>query len=333
MDTQLGSAPSQRNPRAPIAGATAWLKRDLAVSDYVVRLSPECILELTETVEELNARRLPTIMLTPAEYPMPACQAAMARVRSILEYGCGFALVDRLPLNGLSAEQALALYWLLSSMIARPVAQKLDGTMIYDVHDTGLTATAGSGIRRDKTKMELSYHTDNSYNESLPQYVALLCVRPARSGGLSKVISLHSVHNEVLRRDLRLLNRLYRPYLFDRQREHLDGEPTVLSAPVFWSTGDQLCARISLHLIRAGYTVKGDAMDKETVTSLDLVEEIFEQDMFSVEFQLEPGVLEFTNNLLIGHSRTAFDDYPEPARKRWLIRLWLRQVGRQAYSG
>ncbi len=333
MDIQLGSSPPQQSLRAPVAGASAWLKCDLTESDYLVRLSHECASELTQTVEELDARHLPTIMLTPAEYPMPACRAAMAHVRSILEDGCGFALVDRLPLNEVSTEQAIALYWLLSSMIARPVAQKLDGTMIYDVRDTGLTATPGSGIRRDKTKMELSYHTDNSYNESLPQYVALLCVRPARSGGLSKVISLHSVYNEVLKRDPRLLDRLYRPYWFDRQREHLDREPVLLSAPIFWATRNQLCARISLHLIRGGYTIKGDAMDEETAASLDLVEGIFEQDVFPLEFRLEPGMLEFTNNLIIGHSRTAFDDYQEPTRKRWLVRLWLRDVGHRSYSG
>ncbi len=74
-------------------------------------------------------------------------------------------------------------------------------------------------------------------------------------------------------------------------------------------------------------------MDEETVASLDLLEEIFEQDVFSLEFRLEPGMLEFTNNLIIGHSRTAFDDYQEPARKRWLVRLWLRDVGHRAYSG
>jgi hypothetical protein len=243
---------SPSSARLASAGPSAWLRRDLAESDYWVRLSQSSILELKRVAAELHANPLPTILLTPEDYRMPACETAMARVRWILQHGCGFAIVDRLPLDEISTEQAIAIYWLLSSMIGRPVAQKRDGTMIYDVHDTGLTATAGSGIRRDKTKMELSYHTDNSYNHSPPECVGLLCIRPARSGGLSRVISLHTVHNEILKRNSRILNRLYSPYWFDRQREHLDGEPTVLSAPVFRRTDQQLEVRISLHQIRGG---------------------------------------------------------------------------------
>jgi hypothetical protein len=74
-------------------------------------------------------------------------------------------------------------------------------------------------------------------------------------------------------------------------------------------------------------------MDKETMTSLDLIERIFEEEEFTLEFQLVPGLLEYTNNFVIGHSRTAFEDYPELLWKRWLVRLWLRDRGRRAYVG
>jgi hypothetical protein len=302
-------------------------------SDYLIHLSPECIRELKEMAKELLTRPLPTILLTPKEYPMPICQETMARVRSILEKGCGFAVVERLPLDQVSAEQAIGLYWLLSSMIARPVAQKLDGTMIYDVRDSGQKATPGSGVRRDKTNMELSYHTDNSYNDTPPEYVGLLCVRPARSGGVSKVMSLHTLHNEALRRDPRILERFYSPYWFDRQREYFSSEPMVLAAPVFLSNGGQIKARVSLHQIQGGYAVKGEVMDETTAASLDLMDAIFAEEKFAVQFQLMAGMLEYTNNFVIGHSRTSFDDYPEPALMRWLVRLWLRDHGRRAYAG
>ena len=66
--------------------------------------------------------------------------------------------------RGLSLDEAKALYWLLAAMLARPVAQKLDGTMIYDVHDTGQQALPGSGVRPDKTNIDLHFHNDNAYN-------------------------------------------------------------------------------------------------------------------------------------------------------------------------
>ena len=67
-------------------------------------------------------------------------------------------------------------------MVARPVAQSLDGTMIYDVLDTGRAALPGSGVRPDQTNIEIKFHTDNSYNTTPPEIVVLLCLRPAKSG-------------------------------------------------------------------------------------------------------------------------------------------------------
>ena len=44
---------------------------------------------------------------------------------------------------------------------------------------------------------------------------------------------------------------------------------------------------------------------------------------FSVTMDLRPGDMQFLNNHVALHSRTAYEDYPEPERRRDLIRLWL----------
>jgi hypothetical protein len=38
---------------------------------------------------------------------------------------------------------------------------------------------------------------------------------------------------------------------------------------------------------------------------------------------LEPGDIQWLSNHSILHARTAYDDHPEPGRKRQLLRLWL----------
>ena len=38
---------------------------------------------------------------------------------------------------------------------------------------------------------------------------------------------------------------------------------------------------------------------------------------------LEPGDLQIMNNHVLLHSRTAFEDYKDPERKRLLYRLWI----------
>jgi alpha-ketoglutarate-dependent taurine dioxygenase len=53
----------------------------------------------------------------------------------------------------------------------------------------------------------------------------------------------------------------------------------------------------------------------------------------AAEFRFEPGQIQLVNNRQIGHRRTAFRDWPEPDRKRHLVRLWLRDGGRAFYNG
>lgn len=317
---------------SPIEAPSAWRRSDLRDEDFRIALSAECIDEISRAADEISRYPLPTILHRPDAFEMPYCAAAMVRVRTILDRGRRFALVERLPVDELGSEAAAAAYWLLASMVARPVAQKLDGSMIYDVRDTGRAALPGSGVRPDQASIELKFHNDNSYNTTPPDYVALLCLRTARSGGHSRVVSFHTVHNEVLARRPELLARLYRPFRFDRQREFHPGEAPVFSAPVF-EIAEELRARFSAHQIRGGYALSEAPIDEAGAAALDAMLEIFDDESLSADFDLEPGQVQFVHNRALGHSRTAFEDHPEPDRRRHLVRLWLRDHGRRAYAG
>jgi alpha-ketoglutarate-dependent taurine dioxygenase len=316
----------------PIDGPSAWLRRDVRTEDWRVELSNACLDEIRRVVDELRAFPLPTIVLGADDFAMPACHEAMARARGILASGVRFAIVDRLPMAEINAAEATAIYWLLSSMIARPVAQKLDGTLIYDVLDTGQQALPGSGVRPDKTSIEIRFHNDNAYNDTPPDYVGLLCLRKAMSGGHSRVISFHTAHNALLARFPKRLARLYEPFWFDRQREFHPGESPIFAAPVFAGAAE-IEARFSVHQINSGYALKGDPLDDEGAAAIAAMFEIVEEDGLSVDFDLEPGQMQFVDNRALGHSRTAFVDYPVPEARRHLIRLWLRDHGRRAYPG
>ncbi|HEV8032939.1 MAG TPA: TauD/TfdA family dioxygenase [Stellaceae bacterium] len=317
----------------PIERPSAWRRRDIRREDYRIELSAACLDEIRRAVDEIRTHPLPTILRTPADFDLTNCRAAMAEVRRVLKQGVRFAVVDRLPVEELSKHEAEAIYWLLASMVARPVAQKLDGTMIYDVHDTGQQALPGSGIRPDKTNIEIRFHIDNAYNTTPPEIVGLLCLRTAKSGGVSRVLSFHTVYNELLARHPELLLRLYRPFWFDRQREFFPGEPDTFSASVFEDDGEELRARFSVHQINSGYALRGEPIDNEGAAALAAALDIFEQPDIAIDFEFKPGEIQFVDNRTLGHSRTEFEDYPEPEQRRHLVRLWLRDHGRRAYPG
>ncbi len=258
----------------------------------------------------------------------------MNDVRRVTQDGPMFAVLDRLPLAEMNRDEAVSLYWLMSSLLARPVAQKIAGQMFYDVMDTGQKLSPGSGIRPTVTNVDLRFHNDNSYNETPPEYVCLLCLHPAKEGGISQVMSVATVHRALELRYPELLPRLYKPFWYDRHAEHHAGESTTYAAPVFERGADgTIKARLALSEIHAGYALRGERLDNETAAALDAVQSVFDQPELHVELGFEPGQIQYVNNRATGHARTEFVDFPEPERKRHLIRLWLRQRRKARLSG
>lgn len=320
-----------------ITGPAAWTRTDIDPASIRVFFDSDAQRELLATARALRQQPVPMLALRGDSFDLPVCRAVMARVKKILNDGPRFAVLSGLPIDELTIDEAKSLYWLLSAMLMRPVAQKLDGTMIYDVHDTGKQALPGSGVRPDKTNIELHFHNDNSYNASMPEIVGLLCVRAARSGGRSLVTSFYSVHNALRERHRELLPRLYQPFFFDRQREYHDGEIDTFHAPVFTTDGERLNARLSLHQIRGGYALRaqhGDkGMDNETTAAVEALAEVFKDTSLQYDFMLERGDIQYVANREVGHRRTMFEDHDDPDQRRLLVRLWLRNQGAQGYMG
>jgi alpha-ketoglutarate-dependent taurine dioxygenase len=319
-----------------VTGPRAWTRASLAPADWTVTLPEAALAELRAVRDQLRRSPLEVFLIDPLDYRLDACRAAMAEVRARLDQGPMFAVLDRLPMGEVTREESVSLYWLLASLLARPVAQKWNGQMFFVVEDTGAKLKPGSGIRPTVTNVDLRFHNDNSYNEMPPHYVGLLCQQAARHGGVSQVVSVYAVHNALLSDHAGVLPRLYRPFWYDRHAEHAPGEPTTFAAPIFEYEPDgrgTLHARLALSEIYAGYELRGEAMDRETAGALDAIWTVFDKPELRVELILEPGQMQFVNNRMTAHARTEFDDYPEPERKRRLVRLWLRDAGGRGYRG
>jgi alpha-ketoglutarate-dependent taurine dioxygenase len=315
-----------------VTGKRAWTRADLRPEDWTVPLTAEAWAELRDVLAELRRSPLPVFVLDPKDYKLDACRAVMARVRDVTQAGTMFAVLDHLPMDEMTREESFKLYWLLSCLLARPVAQKFNGQMFFDVNDTGAKLKPGSGIRPTVTNLDLRFHNDNSYNESPPEYVCLLCQQTAKEGGVSQVVSVYTVHNALRAHHADILPRLYRPFWYDRHAEHAPGEPTTFAAPVFEYNGT-LKARLALSEIYAGYELRGERMDNETVAALEAIRDVFDRPELRVELDFQPGQIQYVNNRATGHARTEFVDWPEPDRKRHLVRLWLRDEGGRGYRG
>lgn len=316
----------------PFSSPMTWHGETAFPHDGLFPLTAPCLAEIDRVAAELEANPLPTEALRLEDFEMPACRAVMAAVRETVDNGTGFAIVDRLPVERLGKEIATKVYWLLMAMLGRQVAQKWDGTLVYDVTDTGLKSAAGNGVRSSKTNGGQGFHNDNSFNLA-PDFVGLLCLRTAMKGGVSGIVSFESVYNLLLDEQREVIDRLYRPFYFDRQREHAPDDPLVSFKPVIEADGERLNVNFSPRLVEQGYKVAGVAMDGETTAALDALCRATETAGLAKRFEFERGQIQIVNNRRLGHRRTGFRDWPDPDRRRHLVRIWIRKTGRPFYQG
>ncbi len=217
-----------------------------------------------------------------------------------LEHGRGFVVLDRLPLGRITEREAIALYWMIGQLLGEPFAQNVQGTLLYDVRDSGQDVAAGA--RFSVTRYESSFHTDNSFGETVLDYVGLLCLKTARSGGVSQVVSGLTVV-EALRRDHpEALEMLCRPFHVDRRGGVREGEAQTVLRPVIERGGPEPLFRYLRYWIEAGHAKAGEPLTPAQLAALDRLDEVLNRPALRAEFSLEPG--QASSSITAGSSTT-----------------------------
>lgn len=308
----------------------AWHGPSIARDDYLMPIRAECARELEAVLAELRAAPVPTLLLLPEHFALEACAGFMADVRSRLDRGRGFVVLDRFDLDGMSRQEAVDLYWLLANLLEPPVAQEWKGTVIYDVRHEGQAFTADT--RGALTPAGLEMHTDSSMGEAPPNYVSLLCLQTAKAGGMSTVSSSLAAHNHFVREAPALLQRLYEPFYRDHQEYQATGAVATNFRPVFaWDDG--LRTRFNARHTFRGYEKTGRVLDEAGAQAVTRMDRFLENPANRLDLWLERGQIQILNNRVIVHGRTPYQDHEEPERRRHLVRLWLRAGDRRHFRG
>jgi alpha-ketoglutarate-dependent taurine dioxygenase len=247
----------------------------------------------------------------------------LASAQHDLEQGRGFVVLDRLPIGGISHREAIALYWMLGQLLGEPVDQNVQGTLLYDVRNSG--QDVAQGARFSVTRYESSFHTDNSFGETVLDYVGLLCLKTARSGGVSQVVSGLTAVAVLRREHPEALETLGRSFHVDRRGGVRAGEAPTVLRPAIERRGPEPLFRYLRYWIEAGHEKAGEPLSPAQREALDRLDEVLNRPALWAEFSLEPGQVYFVNNRWILHNRTAFEDDPLPERRRHLVRLWLER--------
>jgi|SoiMethySBSTD1v2_1073268.scaffolds.fasta_scaffold260283_1 hypothetical protein len=321
------SNPEMLKGQAP--ATRAWHGPDLVDDNFKVMFSKDSLAELDCIVAEQRKAPVPTLVLLPEHFEMSACRELMQGVKKRLDEGLGFVILDRLPVDCWSLREITDIYWLLGNLLEPPVAQEWTGTMIYDVRYDGQGYTPDT--RAALTPEGLDMHNDSSMGEAPANYISLLCLQTARTGGKSSLSSAYAAHNYFTTKHPELIERLYQPFYRDKQEYQAANVDNWY--PIFAVENSGLRIRFNARVIRRGYQKTGRVLDNAGVQTVEILNNFLTDPAHRHDFWMERGQIQILNNRIIVHGRTPYEDHVEPEKRRHLLRLWLRAGDRRQFRG
>lgn len=305
-------------PPGRITGPSAWRGEDLRHSGaWIHTFTQSELSELHRALARVHGRGLSLPEIGRDDFPLPTLGPRLEALRHELLHGRGFALLRGLPMERYALEDAAAMYWGIGVWFGRPRSQNARGHLLGHVRDVGYDLD-DPNVRTYQTTQRQYYHTDSV------DLVALLCVRKAKSGGLSSLVSSVTAYNALLERRPELLPTLFEPFHFDRRGEVPRGMDPWFSLPIFnWHAGLLTTIYVRRYIESAQRFSAVPRLTARQREALDALDAILEDPRVHLQMAFEPGDIQVVHNHQILHDRTQFEDWPDPSRKRHLLRLWL----------
>jgi hypothetical protein len=297
----------------PLTGPEIWRGDELADgSDWRVQLLPSELSEIERALASARSSGKPIGELRSYDFPLPELSRRMEAWKKEVLDGRGFVLIRGAPISSWSAADAETFFFCFGQYLGVPGAQNPAGDLLGHVRDTGEDVRA---VRAYRTASDISFHCDAA------DLVGLLCVNKAKRGGLSRIVSSGAIYNALLATRPHLIPRLYRPLLLDSH-----GEAGVNAFPITpcRHSGGRLRTFWHSDYYRSSHEYVGaPPLDPLGAELLEAYDQIASSPGLHLDMELEPGDIQLLSNHTVLHARTAYEDHPEPERKRHLLRLWV----------
>ncbi|MDE2463857.1 MAG: TauD/TfdA family dioxygenase [Alphaproteobacteria bacterium] len=303
----------------PLEPHLAWHHDDVKDPEgWTYHLLAQDLVELDDALAHAKSVSCDLLDLEQVDFPLPTLAHRLTTIERELIDGRGFVRIRGLPVERYSDDDLTLLYWGIGLHLGEPWPQNKHGHLMGDVTDQGKSLSDPTFRGNELGQVALDYHTDGA------DLIGLMCLRAARSGGLSLVANAVAIHNDLLATRPDLVAALYEALPYDFRGEQPEGSKPFYSFPVFTAFKERLFVRFIPHYIRASQRhAEAPRLSSEALEALEVVSEMARRQEYNVYMELAPGDMQFINNYHVLHGRTAYVDDAASGHKRHLKRLWL----------
>ena len=301
----------------------AWIGPDMHKVPDTWRwyLSTAEVAELESAAQAFLARQEEISHLRPENFVVKTLKPKLEALRSTLIHGIGFEVIGGLPVDRLGDELASTIFFGIGAHLGHARSQNADGHLLGHVRDIGADSR-DPNTRIYQTRERQTFHTDSA------DVVGLLCLNEARQGGDSLLVSAVTIYNAIRRDRPDLLAYLFENIATDRRGEVPAGAKPFFTIPVFsWHEGFLTVMYQRQYIDSAQRFADSPRLTADHVEALDLFDALANGPRLNISMRLAPGDMQFVYNHSLLHDRTSFVDWPEPGRRRHMLRLWLSIPG------
>jgi hypothetical protein len=304
----------------------AWYAEELALDrSWIQHLPPEAVAGFDAALAHAKAVNKSMLDMTAEDFPLNgAASQALADAFAATQGRWGMCLLKGFPVERWSRDEARLAYWGIGLHVGVARTQNRASDIMSDVLDVGGSYKTKNG-RGYNTNAGLDFHQDSC------DVVALLTLQTAKSGGTSKVVNSMALRDEVARLRPDLIPVLKAPFYHSYQGTQDPSQPPFYRCPILGSDPYYFAFRTNRKNSDAAQRDFPEVPRLTTLQSeaLDLLDTLMPDPRLCFSMTLDRGDLQLLNSFVTLHSRTEFEDYEEPEKKRHLLRLWLAIPGSQ----
>jgi len=302
----------------PVDGSEDWRGPEINYkSEGLHQLSAGELAEIEAALAHLKARGdIDLTEITAEDFPLPVLGPFLAGLPAFLARGPGFMLLRGLSRKTFDADDMARIHIGLGAHLGRAIPQSHQGEVLGHVLDVSDIEPNARGYHAGGPQGMHSDHAD---------IVALMCLRTAKSGGNSRIVSAAAVHNHILENRPDVLARLYGEFTFRRMKIDAERGSGILSrkAAIFSRASGGFTCNFNNAYIRRAVEAGDAVLTPQQAEALEMLKQTAASPAFVLEMPMLEGDIQFLNNRVLLHGRAGYQDWPEVARRRHMLRLWL----------